>query len=54
MDNLITTKDLCNLLKVTRQTVANYRKEGMPYKKFGILVRFNKDEVNEWLENKNK
>lgn len=53
MDNLITVKELCELLKVSRTTVLTWRKEeGLPYEKFGKLVRFDKDKVYEWLKNR--
>lgn len=48
--NYLTTKDLCERLKITRQSVYDWRKQGMPYKKFGKLVRFEYDEVKAWLE----
>lgn len=50
MENLLTVKELCEILKVSRQTLQNWRKEGMPSEKFGKLVRFNKDEVYQWLK----
>lgn len=52
MSNYLTTKDLCELLKVSRVTLLKWRKEGMPYEKFGKLVRFDKDKVLEWLKNR--
>lgn len=50
MENLITTKELCEKLKVTRQTVFTWRSQGMPYKKYGKIVRFNYEEVEKWLK----
>ena len=49
---LISTKELCELVGVTRTTINNWRKEGMPFKKFGKLVRFDKGEVMKWLDEK--
>ena len=49
---LITVNELCEIMKVTRTTVDNWRKQGMPYKKFGKMVRFDKEEVMEWLKKK--
>lgn len=50
MSDYITTKELCDLLKVSRQTLTNWRKEGLPHEKFGKLVRFNKEKVYKWLK----
>ena len=50
----ITTKELTERLKVTRQAIYDWRIQGMPNYKFGKLVRFNYEEVIEWLTNKNK
>lgn len=54
MKELITTKELSSLLKVTRQTIGNWRREGMPFMKFGTTVRFDYDEVIEWLKERGK
>jgi len=40
------------MMKVTRTTVDNWRKQGMPTSKFGRMVRFDKDEVMKWLKAK--
>lgn len=48
----ITVSELCTLMGVTRTTVTNWRNEGMPFKKFGKLVRLDKEEVMEWLRTK--
>ena len=50
MDNLVKMKDICDLLKVSRTTINNWRKKGMPYEKFGTIVRFDKEKVYEWLK----
>jgi len=47
--NYFTTKELCERLRVTRQTIGEWRKLGMPFEKFGKLVRFDYDEVKKWL-----
>ena len=49
---LITVNELCTMMKVTRTTIDNWRKEGMPVKKFGRMVRFDKEEIMEWLNAK--
>jgi excisionase family DNA binding protein len=48
--NLLTTKEIMSIYKVTRTTVSDWRKEGMPFKKYGKLVRFNFEDVSLWLE----
>ena len=52
MNELVTTKQLCDRLKVTRQAIQNWRNEGMPFIKYGKLVRFEYEKVIEWLENR--
>ena len=47
--NLLTTKELQEEYKVTRQAIVNWRKEGMPFKKLGKLVRFESEQVRKWL-----
>lgn len=54
LKELVTTKELSSLLKVTRQTVANWRKEGLPFMKLGRSIRFDYDEVIEWLKERGK
>lgn len=54
MSKFITTKELCEMLKVSNVTIHNYRKEGMPFEKFGTLVRFDEQKVLEWLKNRSK
>ncbi len=49
-DELLTTAELCEWLKVTREGVWKWRKEGMPYIGGGRFIRFRKDEVLRWLE----
>lgn len=49
---LLTTAELMDLIQVSRGTLTNWRKEGLPFHKVGRLVRFNQEEVFEWLEGK--
>lgn len=53
MSELLTIKEMAKRLKVSRQTIYEWRKKGMPYKTIGAVVRFNADEVNEWIEKQN-
>lgn len=50
MEEMLTTKDLMRIYKVTRTTITDWRKAGMPYKKYGKIVRFDRNEVQRWLE----
>jgi phage terminase Nu1 subunit (DNA packaging protein) len=52
MEKLLTTKDVMEIYAVTRTTVTDWRKQGMPFKKYGKLVRFDPNEISEWLENR--
>jgi excisionase family DNA binding protein len=52
MSEKLTTKDLCKIYKVTKTTIENWRREGMPFEKLGKIVRFNQEEVEQWLKNR--
>ena len=54
MKKLLTVEDLAGIMQVTTRTIHNYKKDGLPYKKLGTSVRFDPDEVNEWLKTKTK
>ena len=51
-DNLVTTAELCDLLKITRQAVYKWRQKGMPtaINIKGGTIRYNIPEVMEWLQ----
>ena len=49
---LVTEKELQSILKVSRQTLFDWRQQGMPYIKFGKPVRYELDKVLEWLSKK--
>ena len=51
MINLLKTKDLCDQLSVTRQTIHKWRKIGLPcvFSK-GRIIRYNLQEVIDWLQ----
>ncbi len=51
-EEYMTVKQLCDWLKVSRTTVDKWRRKGMPFIKEEKLVRFNKDEVEQWLKQK--
>lgn len=46
----LTTEELAKELKVTRQTVYNWRKSGLPSYKFGRSVRFIRQDVEGWIK----
>lgn len=51
MTQTLTQYDLARILKVSMQTIFNYRKRfGLPYHTVGNIVRFNPDEVARWWE----
>lgn len=47
---IMTKKELAEELKVHINTISNFMKQGMPYLKSGFVVRFEKDKVIKWLE----
>ena len=50
MKDLLTTRQLCEKLSVTRQAVYKWRKAGCPtVVNSGKMCRYNYDEVVEWL-----
>ena len=51
-EGLLTTAELCERLQVGRTTVWRWRKEGMPFIKYGNSVRFDWTEVITWLKSK--
>ena len=46
----VTTKELMEILKVSRDSVVRWRAEGMPYEKISRTVRFNLENVLKWIE----
>lgn len=48
----LTTKELCEWLKISINTALNWRnKNGMPYVKIDRAIRYEKEAVENWLEN---
>ena len=54
MKKLLTVENLAEIMQVTTRTIHNYKSNGLPYKKLGKAIRFDPDEVNEWLKTKSK
>ena len=53
-EEFLTTPELCELLKVNRTTVWRWREKGMPYLGSGKTIRYDKNEVLQWLKNQNQ
>ena len=43
------SKDLEQKYQVSRATIDNWKKQGMPYLKIGRSVRFDEAEVEKWI-----
>jgi excisionase family DNA binding protein len=54
MKAYLTTKDVCEILKVSRETLYNWRKDGLPFTRVMTTIRYNLDEVRRWIEEQNK
>ena len=50
-ESALTVKELEEKFKLSRSTIYRLRKEGMPYYKVGGSIRFDEDEVRDWLKN---
>ncbi len=53
MSEMVTSEELQHMYKISRSTVDRWRKDGMPYEKIGRGVRFDLDQVKNWIK-KNK
>lgn len=52
---LLNNGGVMELLGISRQTLYNYRKKGMPHIKLSErLIRYNKDDVLRWMNSQNK
>lgn len=51
-NELFKIDEIAEYFKVTERTVQNWQAKGMPFKKFGRIVRFELEEVLQWLESK--
>ncbi len=45
----LTIEDVADMLQVTRTTIYNLKKKGLPYIKLGKNIRFNQEEVVNWV-----
>jgi excisionase family DNA binding protein len=49
---MINTKELTEYLKVHENTIYAYIKKGLPHYRIGKELRFELEEVKEWLKNR--
>lgn len=54
MEEFITVRQLEEHLKVSRITIYQWRKQGMPYMKINKSVRFRLSDVIAWIDEKQK
>lgn len=48
----LTIEQVAEMLQVTRMTIYNLQSKGLPFIKLGRSVRFDKDDVIEWMNSK--
>ncbi len=46
----LTIEDVSEMLQVTRTTVYNLKKQGLPFIKLGKNIRFDQKEVIDWVK----
>ncbi len=49
IQNFLTIEDVSEMLQVSRVTVYNLKKKGMPFLKIGKNIRFDEKEVVDWI-----
>jgi excisionase family DNA binding protein len=55
VDKMLTAKEVCEWLGISRVTLKSWcDNKGMPFYKAGKLLRFDPDEIKEWMRNKNE
>ena len=50
----LTIEDVADMLQVTRTTVYNLKKKGLPFIKIGKNIRFNQEDVVAWVMNNSR
>ena len=53
-EELLTVDEMCQVLKISRSTLDRWRKQGLPFFKYGNSIRFDKEKVLKWLKQNNK
>ena len=46
----LTVEDVAEMLQVTRTTIYNLKKKGLPFIKLGKNIRFDEEAVIEWVK----
>ena len=46
----LTIEDLAEMLQVTRTTIYNLKNKGLPFIKLGKNIRFDQEEVIDWIK----
>lgn len=46
----LTVEDVAEMLQVTRTTIYNLKKKGLPFIKLGKNIRFDQEQVVEWVK----
>jgi len=54
MAEWITEKDLCEWLNISTTTAWRWRKEGMPYAGKKKSIRYNKEQVEKWIQERDR
>ena len=54
MYELISIKQLSSLMNVSTASINRWRKKGLPFKKIEKAVRYDLNEVKQWIEGKQK
>lgn len=54
MNELITIKELEGKLKVARNTIYTWRKQGLPFKRINRTIRFDYEEVRKWIDERHE
>jgi excisionase family DNA binding protein len=49
---LITVNELSDILKVHKNTIYNWLRQDMPHYKNGKTIRFDLEQVKEWLQSR--
>ena len=50
MDEYLTEEELCERLKLSRNSLWQLRKNGLPYRKIGGVIRYLPAEVETWIQ----
>lgn len=45
----LTVEDVAEMLQVTRTTIYNLKKQGLPFIKLGKNIRFDEEDVIDWV-----